>query len=86
MPDFDLFFLFRRLLVIFVTTYSLVKLGSLIGRAVGFMRSRRTKVVLLRAYVYAQLADMRPARFLPDVLHLVVLVVILVGALYLHWH
>ena len=72
-PDFDLFFLFRRLLVIFAMTYALVKLGSLIGRAV------------LRDYVYAQLAEMRPARFLPDVLHLAGLVVILAGVLYLHW-
>ena len=84
-PDFDLFSLFRRLLVIFVTTYSLVKLGSLIGRAVRFLRSRKTKVVLLRDYVYAQLAEMRPARFLPEVLHLAGLVVILAGVLYLHW-
>ena len=83
--DFDLFFLFRRLLVIFGATYSLVKLGSLLDRAIRFVRSRETKAVLLRHYLYAHLAELRPARFLSDALQIAALVVILGSLLYLHW-
>ena len=83
--DFDLFFLFRRLLVIFGTTYSLVKLGSLLGRAIRLARSREAKTVLLRQYVYAHLAEMRLGRFLPQALQIAGLMVVLGGVLYLHW-
>jgi hypothetical protein len=82
--DLDLFLIYRRLLMIFVAAYSAVKLASLIGRGVRFLRSRRTKARLLRGYLLAQLAEMQPLRFIPDALQIAALAAALLVVLYLH--
>lgn len=82
--DFDLFVLFRRLLVIFGATYTLVRTASMAAHGLRLLRSRRRKVVWLRGYVFAQLAQMRLRRFLPDAAHILLLVGVLAGVVYLH--
>jgi len=82
--DFDLFVLFRRLLLIFGTTYTVVKTVSLIGRLRRFLRSREQHDIWLRGYVFAQLTELRLRRFGWDAMHIVGLVAILAGVIYLH--
>ncbi|UCG33161.1 MAG: hypothetical protein JSU68_00735 [Phycisphaerales bacterium] len=86
MQNLDLFAVYRRLLVIFGTTYSLVKLVYLIRQSRLWLRSRDTKAVMMRYYAYAQISEIRPRRFLPDTLQIVALVLILGVVIYLHKH
>ncbi len=82
--DFDLFVLFRRLLLIFGTTYTAVKTVSLMWRFRRFLRSRQRRDIWLRGYLFAQLAELRLRRFGWDAMHIVGLVAILGGVIYLH--
>ena len=82
--DFDLFVLFRRLLLIFGTTYTVVKTVSLMGRLRRFLRSRQRRDIWLRGYLFAQLAELRLGRFGWDAMHIVGLVAMLGGVIYLH--
>ena len=84
MHEPDLFVLFRRLLLIFGATYSVLKLIALIGRVRHWLRSRDRKAVMLRYYVLAHIRETQPLRFVPDALQIVVLVVVFGVLLYLH--
>lgn len=84
MQNLDLFAVYRRLLVVFGTTYSLVKLCHLIRQFRFWLRSREAKDVMMRYYAYAQISEIRPWRFMPDALQIVALVVILGAVVYLH--
>jgi hypothetical protein len=86
MQNLDLFAVYRRLLVIFGTTYSLVKLVYAIRQFRPWLRSRDTKAVMMRHYAYAQISEIRPWRFLPDALQIAALLVILGVVIYFHRH
>jgi hypothetical protein len=84
MQNIDLFAVYRRLLVIFGTTYSLVRLFYLIRQVRLWLRSREAKAVMMRYYAYAHVSEIRPWRFLPDALQIAALAVILVVVICLH--
>ena len=84
MQNLDLFAVYRRLLVMFGATYSLVRLVYLVRQFRLWLRSRDSKAVMMRYYAYAQISEIRPWRFLPDALQIVALVVILGVVIYLH--
>lgn len=82
MPDVDLFALYRRVLLILVGTYTVIKLLQFIWRwRVDTLAAARPEA-LLRRWVELSALRVRMRRFTLDVLQLVVLAVILV---YIVW-
>ncbi|MCP4589768.1 MAG: hypothetical protein GY842_03405 [bacterium] len=77
MLDFDLFGLYRRVLLIVVGTYSFIRLIHGIWRwRMGTQRSQR-KQVLLRRWVELSVLRVRMRRFTFDILQIVLLMVLL---------
>ncbi len=59
MKEFDLFVLFRTLLFVALTTYTVLVTVSGLRRVVGLLRGRDPRQRLLRAYLGYQLVSLR---------------------------
>ena len=82
--DFDLFYFYRRLLVIFVTTYSVVRAVVQGRRAYRYLRTNHPTAALARDYMLAGLAGIRFRRFAGELVQIALLLIILLVVLYVH--
>ena len=72
----DLFELYRRLLLIALAVYGLLRLVRMVETAGGMLLSRRREIVLLRQYVAVQVLRLRLRRFWRDWLEISGLLVV----------
>ena len=82
--DADLFYLFRRLLVVVCSIYTVVRLGQTAVRWHNVLWSGGRKTTVLRHYMMVQLLRVRVRRFTVDLLQIAALVVALAAMIYLH--
>lgn len=84
LAELDLFFFWRRVLVIACTIYAVVRLAqSLYGWYVTlWARDRYTSIA--RQYLLVQLIRVSPRRFAWDLVDIAILSAIVLGLLYLH--
>lgn len=82
--QFDLFFVFRRLLVVFCTVYAAVRIGQTWLRWLAYLYRPERPAELLRRYVSLHLLRVRWHRFWPDYVHIGALGGFLILLIYLH--
>lgn len=83
-PDFDLFAVYRRLLLILVGTYTVIRLVLTIWRWRGATATADLPEALLRRWVESSLLRVRARRFKFDGLQLALLTGILAFVFWLH--
>ncbi len=80
----DLFFVFRRFLVLFVSIYTALHLIRTLWRWFKFLTFPSRSRKLMRHYLIVQLLRTRLRRFAGDGLQIAALLAIMVGIVYLH--
>jgi hypothetical protein len=84
MQEFDLFTLFRTLLFVALTTYTVLATVSGLRRVVGLLRGRDPRKRLLRAYLGYQLVSLRLRPLAGELLQIAFWVTMLVCLWWLH--
>ena len=84
MAEFDLFIFFRTTLVIFLTTYAALMLGSVVGRLVSLFGGEDPQKQSLRLYVSYQLLTIRLTPVRGELLQIALWLALLVGIWRLH--
>lgn len=83
--DLDLFGVWRRILAITCTVYTLVVLSQSLLRWLGYLQAGDGRVDrLARRYVITRILDVRIRKWWPDLLHIAGLILVLSGLLYAH--
>ena len=85
MATFDLFILFRTLLVIFLTIYSALMLSSTLWRLVGLLAGNDPTRQILRLYVSYQLLTIRLAPVRDELIQIALWLVVLISLWWLHF-
>ena len=84
LADLDLFFLWRRILVIACTLYAIVRLAQAARTWYVRLSGRQRHMAIARQYLLIQLLRVSPKRFGWQLLELGVLAVTLLGLIYAH--
>jgi hypothetical protein len=82
--DFDLFYFYRWLLVVFVTTYGVVRAVFQGRRAYRYLRTNHPTAALARDYMLAGLASLHLRRFAGELVRIALLLIALLAVLYVH--
>ena len=83
-PTLDLFFFWRRVLVIACTVYGLVRLAQTAVMWYSRLTAPGRTVAMTRQYMLLQLLRVSPRRFLWQIIDLLVLSALLLTLIYLH--
>ncbi len=86
MAEFDLFFFFRRVLVIVCAVYGVVRFSHSLWRGHRYLSSGRRSTALARDYLLLHLLRVRVHRFSVDLLGIAILTAALIGVIWLHRH
>jgi len=86
LPDFDLFFFWRRVLVTACTIYAIVRLAQSGWTWYVRLRGGDRHVVIARQYLLIQLLRLSPRRFFWEIVDLIILGIVVLALIYLHQH
>jgi len=84
LADFDLFFFWRRVLVIACTIYAIIRLAQTARTWYGRLSGRGRHVTIARQYLLIQLLRISPRRFIWELFDLAVLAALAGVLIYLH--
>jgi hypothetical protein len=82
--DLDLFALYRWLLAIVVSVYTVIRLAQTVNNWVGYLWSAHPRSGTMRRYLTVQLLRIRLRRFTLDLLEIAALTAVLTVLLWLH--
>ncbi len=82
--DFDLFFIYRKLLVIFCTVYTAIRITQSLWRWLEYFYTPEKTRKLMRGYLAVQLLRVRWVKFWREYLQIVLLCGIILLLIHLH--